>query len=97
MLIAGMALGLYVLRLSGFLLVDVRLSPAFERGLRFVPVAALAALVAAGLGATPQDAAVRAPALAAGGLLAWRFRRPWVCVLGGVGVYVLLGALYPAT
>jgi branched-subunit amino acid transport protein len=89
LLIVGMALLVYMVRLSGFALAQLRLGPSLRRELKHVPAVVLAALVAV----TARGSAggsVRLLALVVAGLVCWRTRRPWVGLIVGIVLFWLL-------
>ena len=88
--ILGMAVGVYALRLAGFLLAGVGVPPAWERALGFVPVATLTALVVSSLAGRPDEGPARLLAAAVAGLAAWHTGRAWVCIVVGMALYWLL-------
>jgi branched-subunit amino acid transport protein len=92
-LVLCLAAAVYVLRLSGFLPVWRERLAGWAGALGYVPVAALAALVAGSIAAAQTGGLERPAALAVGGLLAWRLRRPWVCILGGIATFLALAHL----
>jgi branched-subunit amino acid transport protein len=85
--ILGMAAGVYLLRLAGFLLAGAAVPPAWERALGFVPVATLTALVVASLAGRPDEGPARLVAAAGAGIAAWRIGRAWVCIAVGLALY----------
>jgi branched-subunit amino acid transport protein len=92
--ILGMGLGMYALRLGGMVLRDVAVPPAWERALRFVPVALLTALVLVSiLGRTGDERSFRLIGAAGAALVAWRAKKTWACILAGMAVYWALRAL----
>jgi branched-subunit amino acid transport protein len=88
--IAAMAVAVYGVRFAGLALPDEAIPTAWERGLRFVPVAILTALVVSIL-AGRGDGQVEG-IVAAGGaaLVARRSGRMWACIAGGMALYWLL-------
>ena len=90
MLILGMAVGVYALRLAGLLLAGAAVPPAWERALGFVPVATLTALVVSSLAGRPDEGPARLVAAVCAGLAARRTGRAWVCILVGMALYGLL-------
>ena len=89
-LIMVMGVGVYALRLAGLVLRDVAVPPAWERALRFVPVALLTALVVSSLVGRADDAAPRLAAAAGAALVAHRVRQIWACIVSGMALYWLL-------
>jgi len=91
LLVFAMALGVYALRLSGLLLPNAAIPVQWEQALRFLPVALLSALVTVGLtGGGRFDPAALGGA-AVGALVAWRTRKMWACIVGGLVAFWLLG------
>ena len=91
--IIGMAVGVYAVRLSGFALAETALPRGLERALTFVPVAMLAALSVSTLAAAPAEVPIRLMAALGAGLVVWRTKKVWACILVGMGLYWLLGRL----
>ena len=91
------ALGSFLYRIS---FLDGRLKPPrfLALGLEFVPVSALAALVASGFFLDAENKFIlSAPALlaaATAGLAAWRWRRDLLTIGLGLAAYVLAEALF---
>jgi len=86
--ILGMGLGMYALRLGGMVLRDVTVPPIWERALRFVPVALLTALVLVSIrGRTGDERSFRLVGAVGAGLVTWRTRKMWACILAGMAVY----------
>ena len=92
-LILGLALTMYALRSAGLLLADAPIPAACERALAFVPAATLSALVTASVTTRSDDGPVRLLAVAGAGLVAWRYRRMWLCIASGMAIYWLLTLL----
>jgi branched-subunit amino acid transport protein len=92
-LILGMGAGVYGLRLAGLVLRDVALPPDWERALRFVPVSLLTGLVVIGLTAQVAAEPSRLLAVAGAAYVAYRTRKMWACILGGMATYWLLAWL----
>lgn len=93
--VLAMGAGVYALRLAGLALRDLAVPEAWERSLRFVPVALLTALVVlsvSGAGRADVDL-TRVAAAATGALAAWRTRRLWVCIVAGMAAFWLLRLL----
>lgn len=88
--VLGMAVGVYAVRLGGLLLAGRAFPRAWERGLTYVPVATLTALVVVSLAGRPDEVGPRLVAALVAGVVAWRVRRVWVCLVVGLGVYGLL-------
>ncbi|HLZ71974.1 MAG TPA: AzlD domain-containing protein [Dehalococcoidia bacterium] len=92
-IILTMAVAVYALRLSGFLLASGSLARGGENVLQFVPVATLSALIVSGLAARPAEGTPRLLALLAGALAARRSGAALLCILGGMAAYWLLRLL----
>ena len=89
--ILGLGTGMYALRLGGMVLRDVTVPPAWERALRFVPVALLTALVLVSiLGKPGAERDFRLLGAVGGALVARWTGKMWACILAGMGVYGLL-------
>ena len=90
-LICGMAIVVYTVRLTGFLLADMPVPPAWERILGFVPVATLTALIVANLAGRPDEGLPLRLLAAIGAVCAARRTgRAWACIVVGMAVYGLL-------
>jgi branched-subunit amino acid transport protein len=89
-LILGMALLVYTLRLTGFLLAARDIPPTWERVLGFVPIATLTALVVASLAGRSDEGPMRLVAIAGAGFIAQRTGRAWACIVVGMVLYWLL-------
>lgn len=89
-LILVMAACVYAVRLSGFVLPKATIPPRWELTLSYVPIATLTALVVASVAGRNDELphGIVAAALAAG--IAYRTRRTWACIVGGMLVYWLL-------
>ena len=87
-LVLGVAV--YAVRLSGFLLAEATIPPAWERALGYVPVATLTAIVVGSLTARPAELPIRLIVAAVAIPLAWRTRRAWLVILVGLALYWLL-------
>jgi branched-subunit amino acid transport protein len=92
-LILAMGAGVYALRLSGLVLRDIRIPPAWERGLGHVPVALLTALVVASLTAQSDGSPVRLIAAAGAAVVARLTGQMWACILAGMAVYWALSLI----
>ncbi len=88
--VLAMGVGVFALRIVGLLLPDLTLPPAWDRALRFVPIAVLTALTLSTLGARGDDGTARVLAAIGAGLIAWRTRQMWACIAGGMAMYWLL-------
>lgn len=94
--IAGMALGVYGIRLAGFMLAELPLPVTLEHALRFVPLAMLAALCVATLPGHAGDSPARIAAAGGAALIARVSKRAWACILGGMALYWVFGRLLAA-
>ena len=83
-LILAMAAAVYALRITGFFIADIGMPPAWERALRFVPVATLTALVAVSLAGASDDRPLRLLAAVGAGVAARYTGRAWVCIIVGI-------------
>lgn len=92
-LIVGMGASVYGLRLAGLVLRDVALPPAWERALRFVPVAVLTGLVVVSLSGQVAAEPNRLLAVAGAAFVAYRTGKMWACILAGMVAYWLLAWL----
>jgi branched-subunit amino acid transport protein len=88
--ILAMAAGVYAIRIGGMLLAGRSIPDSWDRGLTLVPVATLTALVVVSLAGRPDEAGPRLVAATVAGVVAWRVRRVWACLVVGLGVYWLL-------
>ncbi len=88
--ILAMAVALYLLRISGFVLADVDVPEVWTRSLRFVPIATLTALIVSSVAARPDEASVRVLAAVGAAVVVWRTKRMWLCIVAGMGFYWLL-------
>lgn len=88
--VLAMAAGVYAVRIGGLLLGGRSIPRAWDRGLSLVPVATLTALVVVSLAGRADEAWPRVAAATVAGVVAWRVRRVWVCLLVGLGVYWVL-------
>ena len=89
-LIVAMAIAVYALRITGFLLADVSLPPAWGQALGFVPVATLTALVVAHLSGPADDRLSRLVAAVGAGIAARYTGRAWLCIVVGLSIHGLL-------
>jgi branched-subunit amino acid transport protein len=90
LLIILMGVGVYSLRMTGLLLPSLTVPQRWEEAFRFVPIALISALVTVNLwGGGNPDARQVAGALA-GAAIAWRTRKMWACIAGGMLTYWLL-------
>jgi branched-subunit amino acid transport protein len=88
-IILAMAMAVYVLRLAGFLLVEMAVPPTWERALEFVPIATLTAFIVA-IVARPEEGPLRLIAAVGAGLAVRHAGRAWVGIVVGLTVYGLL-------
>ena len=89
-LILLMGAGVYGLRMTGLLLPSLTVPSRWEEAFRFVPIALISALVTINLwGGGNADARQVCGALA-GALIAWRTRKMWACIAGGMLTYWVL-------
>jgi branched-subunit amino acid transport protein len=88
-IIVGMALGVYAIRLAGFMLADLPLPVTLERALHFVPLAMLAALCIATFPGHVRDTPTRLAAAGGAALVAYASKRTWACILSGMALYWL--------
>jgi branched-subunit amino acid transport protein len=88
--ILAMAAGVYALRLSGLALRDVAIPEEWERGLRFVPVAILTALVVSVLAGRGEGQVEGVVAVGGAAVVARWSGRMWACIASGMGLYWLL-------
>ena len=90
LVLATIAVLLYLFRAGGFLFSRVTLPSMAERSLRFVPVAAIASLIVSGLAARKEEVGTRTVALAVAALVTARYPMAWLCIASGMLVYGLL-------
>ena len=88
--ILAMAAGLYVLRISGFLLADLPVPEQWTRWLNFVPIATLTALIVSSIASRPDQSTIRILAALGAAFVVWRTRRMWLCIVAGMGFYWIL-------
>jgi branched-subunit amino acid transport protein len=91
--IAGMALVVYALRLSGLYLSNAPLPNFCLRVLRRLPVAVFAALIALSLSGQRGEGSRRLLAACGAGVALWYLRRPWVGLVIGMGLLWMLRTL----
>jgi branched-subunit amino acid transport protein len=82
--IVGMGVGVYALRLAGFVPRRLRVPASWERALGFVPVALLTSLVVSNLAGAGESRPDRVVAAAVAVLVARSTGRMWACVLAGM-------------
>ena len=90
--ILAMGAAVFALRLGGLALPARALPTGWARGLGFVPIAVLSALVATTLAGPGNGGAVPLAAAAVGTILAWRTGRMWACLAGGLAVWWMAAA-----
>ncbi len=88
--ILAMGAGVYALRLAGLLLPARAVPAEWDRALRLVPIAVLTALVVTSLGGRGGDGMARVVAAVGAGLVAYRTRQMWACIVSGIALYWLL-------
>ncbi|HLT19593.1 MAG TPA: AzlD domain-containing protein [Thermomicrobiales bacterium] len=89
--VLALAAGTLAMRVSGLALQDVRIPDTWERSLRYVPLALLAALVVVTLNGQPAgELGARVAALLAAAAVTYRAGRMWACIASGMAVYLLL-------
>ncbi|CAN5828221.1 hypothetical protein BH23CHL2_BH23CHL2_28060 [soil metagenome] len=87
-LLLALTLGMAGLRVSGLALGDLRIPASWERAWRFVPVALLSALIIVSLaGRETSEASIRGLALIGAGIVTFRVRQLWVCIVSGMIFY----------
>jgi branched-subunit amino acid transport protein len=91
--ILAMAVGVYALRMTGLVLREVTIPVAWERGLRFVPVAMLTALVVASLSGRSEGRVEGIVAAVMAAIVARWTGRMWLCIVTGIVVYGVLHRL----
>jgi branched-subunit amino acid transport protein len=85
--ILAMAVGVYALRMTGLVLREVTIPVAWERGLRFVPVAMLTALVVTNVSGRDEGRMAGIVAALIAAVVARRTGRMWLCIVTGIVVY----------
>ena len=94
LLIVLMGAGVYGLRMTGLLLPSLTVPQRWEEAFRYVPIALIAALVTINLwGGGDPDYRQVAGALT-GAIIAWRTRKMWTCIAGGMLTYWLLRLVF---
>ena len=86
-LIALLAGLVFAIRISGLFSSEMALPDVFERGLRFAPMAVIAALTASLLSGQASGDPLRYLAAAGAGLVMLWSRRIWLSLLSGFCVY----------
>ncbi len=91
--VLAVAASLFALRLAGLAAPQVRIPPAWDRTLAFVPVSVLAALAVTGFAGEARLG--MAPFVAAAGAVVAgrRTGRMWVSIVVGIAVFAILGAV----
>ena len=90
-LVLALTAGMLGLRATGLALSDLRIPASWERAWRFVPIALLSALIVVSLtGREASDAGIRAIALVGAGVVTFRVRQLWICIVSGMVFYLLL-------
>lgn len=92
--IVAMGAGVFALRLGGLALPPGWLPSPLTRGLAFVPIAVLSALVVTSLTGTAEDGALRLAAVVGAALVAWRTGRMWACIATGIGLWWVQGLVW---
>ena len=90
MTILGMALVTYIPRLLGFILSGRQVSAFWLRFLHFVPITVFAAIIVPALPGSTSQELIRLVAAVIAGLVLWKFKRLWVGIVVGMGVFWLL-------
>ena len=85
-----LGIAVYLLRLSGFAFDNVHVPDVWTLSLTYVPVATLTALVVTSIDAKPDELPVRMLAAVGAGAVVWRTGRMWLCIVTGMGLYLLL-------
>lgn len=88
-----MAVALFAVRLSGFVLSGIGLPPPIERSLRFTPIAVLAAVTVAIISGAGRPDTIGFTALSAGSIAAWLTRKVWICLAVGMLAAVVGSAI----
>lgn len=91
--IGAIGVGMFALRISGFALRDVAIPPRWERALGFAPIAVLSGLVASSFVNRSSDTFAGVIAAVGAGVIAYRTRRMWACIVSGVAFYAVLRQL----
>ena len=77
----------YLSRIAGFHAGGRELSPRTERVLAYVPIGAFASIVALGVTDASGQLDSRIPALIVSGVLAFRAKPVWLCLVVGLVIY----------
>jgi branched-subunit amino acid transport protein len=88
--ILAMGGSLFALRLSGLLAYDRAIPAEWEHGLRFVPIAILAAMVACSLANRDQELGAGVIAAIGAGVVTYKFKRLWLCIVTGLAIYLVV-------
>src|SRR5262245_3915066 len=88
--ILGMAAVTYAIRLGGFSLGKIGLSPFWLRVLHCIPLAVFAAVIVSALPGQRGEWAPRLIAAACAGLVLWRSRQLWAGIVVGLGLLWLM-------
>jgi branched-subunit amino acid transport protein len=86
-LILAIGLATYAIRITGFALPATAIPPSIDRFLRYVPIAAFAALITPGIGAGTDDLLARLAGAALASIAVLRFRALWIGLTIGMAVY----------
>jgi len=79
----------YATRIAGLMLSDRPIPEPVERFLRFVPIAAFAALIAPGLSGTDPELLPRLLGAGVASAAVLKFGRLWLCITVGMAVFWL--------
>jgi branched-subunit amino acid transport protein len=88
--IFGMALVTYLPRLMGFILSGKQVSAFWLKFFRFIPITVFAAIIVPALPGSANEGWIRLVATILAGLVVWRFKRLWIGIVVGMGVFWLL-------
>lgn len=91
--IVAMAIGVYALRMTGLVLREVTIPVSLDRGLRFVPVAMLTALVVTSVTRRGEGRTEGIVAAMVAALVARWTGKMWMCIVTGIVVYGMLHRL----
>jgi branched-subunit amino acid transport protein len=86
----GMALVTYLPRFIGFVLSGRQVSPFWLRFLHFIPLTVFAAIITPALPGTNGEGWTRVLGALVAGLMVWRFKRLWIGILVGMGIFWIL-------
>lgn len=90
-LIVALAVFLLAIRLSGFFLADLAVSPRWRNFLRYTPYGALTALVVSGLVRPGNNLGAALPAAALAVVAVRLTRQLWPGIVAGMSAFWLLG------